>query len=517
MSVLSMIGLVDAISYMAVAPSLIFYVLQLGGDKEMYGIIMSAFSLASFCGKPLYGIWVDKAGNKFRTPYIASFLLAIFGALLYFFGNAIGSPRTAVAMILVGRLFSGLGGANQALGFAYLALAVPHDQQTRTSTILSMTRIMGMALGPAVNLFLSKIDTTITIAGFSMAIDSLNSVGLLLAGGNLFVMICVILFLEEPPPKEKKLPEALMGMGAAPTPQKNSMWKAFLNIEIWLPIFILLVVNSSFQLVETAFPPAAADGLKWGPIQTSAVLGGSSIVIFACMILTIFLSGKIHDFVMVAIGNLFWILGGTGMYLFWQRDASTWHFVAPIVIACAGFPFISAANRSNFTKAVAAEPALEESVALMQSVLSMAASVAGFITPGLVAAYVIRSPEQVTASADNRELTPVALYVPILPFFVLGGLWVAYRKQQKAALQKQEHVASEVTGLLAIKGRRRSSVVTITQAFSRQSQVNSRISAQIMGMTAFDTHDEKEWNDKLQHDLDEWIQLSELDYDEEKE
>jgi MFS family permease len=252
MSVLSMIGLVDAISYMAIAPSLIFYVLQLGGDKEMYGIIMSAFSLASFCGKPLYGIWVDRTGNKFRTPYIASFLLAIFGALLYFFGNAVTSPRTAVAMILVGRLFSGLGGANQALGFAYIALVVPHDQQTRTSTILSMTRIMGMALGPAVNLFLSKIHTTVTMFGFTMVIDSLNSVGLLLAGGNLFVMMCVILFLEEPIPKEKKLPEALMGMGASHAAgHKKSIWRAFLNIEIWLPILILLVVNSSFQLYVT--------------------------------------------------------------------------------------------------------------------------------------------------------------------------------------------------------------------------------------------------------------------------
>jgi MFS family permease len=254
MSVLSMIGLVDAISYMAVAPSLIFYVRQLGGDKEIYGIIMSAFSLASFCGKPLYGIWVDKNGNKFRAPYLASFSLAIFGALLYFFGNVmIASPKWAVGMILVGRLFSGLGGANQALGFAYIALVIPHDQQTRTSTILSMTRIMGMALGPVVNLFLSKIHTTITIGGFSMVVDSLNSVGLLLAVGNLLVLTCVLLFLEEPPPKEKKLPEALMGMGSgssggATHNKTTSIWRALLNIEIWLPIFILLVVNSSFQL-----------------------------------------------------------------------------------------------------------------------------------------------------------------------------------------------------------------------------------------------------------------------------
>ncbi len=95
--------------------------------------------------------------------------------------------------------------------------------------------------------------------------------------------------------------------------------------------------------------------------------------------MTLFLSGKVHDSVMVAMGNILWIVGGTGMYLFWQRDAPILHFVLPIVISCAGFPFISASNRSNFTKAVASQPALEESVALMQSILSMAASVAGFV------------------------------------------------------------------------------------------------------------------------------------------
>lgn len=117
----------------------------------------------------------------------------------------------------------------------------------------------------------------------------------------------------------------------------------------------------------------------------------------------------------------------------------------------------------------------------------------------------------------------MALYVPILPIFVLVGLWIAYRKQQRVQQQQQQQQQldkiSEETGLLATtsKDRRRSSVVTITQAFSRQSQVNGRIAAQIMGMTAYDTHDENEMNDKLQHDLDEWIQLADLDYNDDHE
>ena len=44
---LTIVGIVDAISYMLVTPSLVFYVLQNGGSQQQYGIIMSAFSFSS--------------------------------------------------------------------------------------------------------------------------------------------------------------------------------------------------------------------------------------------------------------------------------------------------------------------------------------------------------------------------------------------------------------------------------------------------------------------------------------
>ena len=141
-------------------------------------------------------------------------------------------------------------------------------------------------------------------------------------------------------------------------------------------------------------------------------------------------------------------------------------------------------------------------------------------TPGFVATYIIRSSEQVTASSDNRELTALALYVPILSFLPLAGLWVSYRKEQqqlKRAAEEKGTVATEATGLLPPTGRardrRRSSVIAIDQAFSRQSEVNKRISGQIMGFTSFETKDEKEFNQKLHDDLTEWEELAQLEYD----
>jgi ceroid-lipofuscinosis MFS transporter 7 len=101
----ALVGLVDAISYMIVAPSIVFYVRQLGGTLGQYGVIISAFSFASFLFKPVLGYWTDKAG-KFRLPYLSSLAAAIVGSSLYFLASAF-SGSTAIALLLAGRLLGG--------------------------------------------------------------------------------------------------------------------------------------------------------------------------------------------------------------------------------------------------------------------------------------------------------------------------------------------------------------------------------------------------------------------------
>jgi MFS family permease len=245
LAVLLLINFVDAVTYMAVAPSLIFYVFQVGGNKEQYGLMMSIFSFACFLGKPVYGYWVDMGGNKFRAPYIASSALGIVGALVYFLAGAFKDSTTlALGLILGGRFLSGLGAANQALGYAYIANAFKQEEQTWTNSALSMSRVLGMALGPAANILLAKVDTTLTIGNNSFHIDPLNSVGLALAIGNAFVLLIVFLALEEPPEKEFEIPDTEVSVSAA----KPDLWKALFCLEIQLPLFVHLVFNSSYQL-----------------------------------------------------------------------------------------------------------------------------------------------------------------------------------------------------------------------------------------------------------------------------
>ena len=63
----------------------------------------------------------------------------------------------------------------------------------------------------------------------------------------------------------------------------------------------------------------------------------------------------------------------------------------------------------------------------MQAVMSMAASVAGFAAPGLIAAFVLRTSDQIEASADHRAFTPWALFAPVCSIIVLVGfLYMGY-------------------------------------------------------------------------------------------
>jgi MFS family permease len=207
------------------------------------GLVLSAFSLASFCGKPVLGYWIDAGGGKFRKPYFASITLAGLGGLLYFLASAFeGKPGIATQLILWGRLLGGLGAANQALGFTYLALTIPPEKQTQTSSILSMTRIIGMASGPGFNVLLAKVQGTISLGGYSLVLTPFNTVGLFLAATNFLGMI-VIFFLLDEPPEHIKPHITVKG--------KNNKWmwlEAFSCIEILLPLYTIFVINSSFQL-----------------------------------------------------------------------------------------------------------------------------------------------------------------------------------------------------------------------------------------------------------------------------
>lgn len=454
---LSVVGLVDAVSYMVVAPSIIFYVLQQGGTKEQYGIILSAFSLASFSVKPFLGAWSDRMG--FRIPYMCSLAISACGGLFYLVASITPTP---VSIILVGRLLGGVGAASSALGYAFLAKMVANDQQTKVNSLLSALRIIGMAAGPGVNVFLAKIDLTIG----SFHLDPLNSVGLVLLVTNVLAMGSIYFLLDEPPQEEGKESQT----------EDSSQWSLVTSMfcaELLVPIFCIFGFNANFQLIETGFAPAASHALGWGPVEASAALGSMSIVIFAIMLLVFQLSSlKVRDESLMTFGLWLSAVGYTLIYLLWCMGARAWHFYVPMMISASSFPFLGAPTRSLFTKVVLTKPVLAKHSGTMQAILSMFASIAGVVTPGVVAAYVLRHPIEVEQSRDHRELTPLALFAPgtsLITFF--GLLYVAWK--QRHPVDEELGAADEMTRLKDQPRERR---------YSSRIEACRRHSASLMGI-----------------------------------
>ena len=142
-----LVGLVDAISFMVVAPSIIFYVLAMGGSKEQYGLILSIFSFASFSFKPILGYWCDQS-SCFRAPYLSSIAVAALGGGIYFLASAFSSS-VALPLLAFSRFLGGMGAANSTLGFTYVAQLVPRKQMTKANAALARSSSTAAASCPA--------------------------------------------------------------------------------------------------------------------------------------------------------------------------------------------------------------------------------------------------------------------------------------------------------------------------------------------------------------------------------
>ena len=446
-------GIVDAISYMVVTPSLIFYVTSCGGTKENYGLIMSSFSFSSFCFKPVLGAWSDVSG--FRTPFLTSLSISTMGGLVYLLASALPYGRPAIGAILAARLLGGCGAANSALGFAYVARATPQEEQTSVNSMLSMMRILGMAIGPGVNVLVSWIN----IDFGKWSLTPLNAVGLILIMCNLAAMVSILIFLEEPTDDEEEEEEENNDVESASKPalskQSSSfaastleVTRAFISMDILVPLLSIFMFNANFQLIETGFAPAAYDALGWGPVQTSLALGSVSFIIAGFMYVVMNLSKKgVSDTRLLTGGLIMSTLAYTALYFCWVQTASGLGFYLPIAAAASSFPFLGAPTRSLFTVAVDSKPALKKSQGSMQAVLSMGASVAGFVAPGLIAAYCLRHPDEVDASKDKRELSPWSLIAPLLSLLTLLGVAIVAlsnkRKTTKTRAEQETEMSKE--------------------------------------------------------------------------
>jgi len=373
---------------------------------------------------------------------------------VYFMASEMQHSHTAIAFVLMGRLMGGVGQANNTLGFTYVAQVVDKGALTQASSLLSMVGILGMVLAPGLNVFLEGVNTSFTLGSRVISLTPLNSVGLFLAVGNLLSLIVIYFFFQEPykegwedyPVQDE---DANTGDSSKSLDsKKESWWTSLLTIEIFVPLLSSFTLNANFQLLETGLAPVASDALGWGPVKISYVFGGNAILILFAILYTIYLSGRgVSNETLLATGLVMSSAGYTLMYFMWTKPTTLSFFVVPVFLATVCFPFLGSPTRSIFTMVVDSKPTLRNYQGTMQALMSMVVSVAGFTTPGVISAFILRKPEEVDASSDRREFTPWALFAPILSLTVLAGLiYVHWIKRPLETAPKEDVIES--TGLL---------------------------------------------------------------------
>ena len=284
----------------------------------------------------------------------------------------------------------------------------------------------------------------------------------------------------------------------------------------------MFCVITNFSVFITAFSPVAKHALQWNAVQISQVSAVGSAITFCGMLIAIGLSMKdTPDRLMISFGFASFAVGGSFMYYNWTENTTYWKFAAPAYVLFFSYPFIGPSCRSMYSKGIHSHPELNGSVGLMMGLMNQAVAVGGMVAPTLVAVFVLRSPDEVDADPNSKnELNIGALYVPVLSAAVVAGLTFQYYYFELPSKREEDDStaasASESTKLLGGTKKKsshipRASILEISDAFSRSSEVSRRLSSfEIAGIAPnpFDTKDEKEYYNKLWKDRLEILKLN---------
>lgn len=362
--VLISINVFDAVMNAVIGPTLIFYIEEMGGTQDDYGLSLSALFLAIAVMTSVYGVWIDNNGNKYKAPYLSSFAFGIVSYTLYFFAIMMPKGPIAVYSILVSRLICGMAIAGRTLSYSWVVTAIEHEQQKTVMTFLSMSRTFGIIIGPVTNMLVAQINTSVTIFGGAVTIPLTpnNSIGLIMIGSEIFLAIVMMLFLQDPPEKETTTDDKKEKQTKNDNDdEKKGILYALTHFDIFFPVYIFFVAICIQTFLATAFPPIAKHAMEWNPVEISVVGAYQSAVMFIGMCLCVVLSMKrVSDAWMINFGFASLGVSGAAMYFLWTENVTYWQFTWPTYLLMFSYPFVTPSARSIYSKAIHSTPELAD-------------------------------------------------------------------------------------------------------------------------------------------------------------
>ncbi|KAK4558088.1 hypothetical protein RGQ29_007733 [Quercus rubra] len=140
-----LLNLVNTFLYMVntyiVVPTADDYSLSLGAAATVCGIVIGAMAVAQVFSSVYFSAWSNK--TYFR-PLVFSSVVLFVGNILY----ALAYDFNSIAVLLIGRLFCGLGSA-RAVNRRYISDCVPQKIRMQASAGFVSASALGMACGPA--------------------------------------------------------------------------------------------------------------------------------------------------------------------------------------------------------------------------------------------------------------------------------------------------------------------------------------------------------------------------------
>lgn len=168
-----------------IVPTADDYSLSLGAAATVCGIVIGAMAVAQIFSSVYFSAWSNKSYFK---PLVFSSIVLVVGNTMY----ALAYNMNSIAVLLIGRLFCGLGSA-RAVNRRYISDCVPLKIRLQASAGFVSASALGMACGPALA---GLLQTNFTIHGITFNQDTLP--GWIMAVAWLIYLLWLCLSFKEP-------------------------------------------------------------------------------------------------------------------------------------------------------------------------------------------------------------------------------------------------------------------------------------------------------------------------------
>jgi MFS family permease len=141
---------IDMLGFGIIIPILPIFSKELGAENYQVGLIAMSFPLMIFLFAPFWGSLSDRYGR--RPIILVSVLITGLAYLLF-------SQTVNLWLLLLSRLFSGIGSANLSVAQAYIADITPPKDRAKSMGLIGAAFGLGFIIGPTVGGYMKSISS----------------------------------------------------------------------------------------------------------------------------------------------------------------------------------------------------------------------------------------------------------------------------------------------------------------------------------------------------------------------